>query len=270
MADSARKRSIEQRRRVQIVFQNPVEALNPRYSVEAAIARPAHLLRGLNAKEASAEVARLLEAVRLPAGLARRYPRELSGGECQRVAIARALAANPEVLVCDEVTSALRCLCASRRLGPAPRTPHGGLGLAILFITHDLGVVATVADRVLVLQHGVICEENETHAMLSDPQDEYTKALLAGAPQPQRVDRSLGIRNWTPRSRRAGAEERTHEHDGPRGHQNDRAAAHVRSGYGSPLSAWQEERSDRTGRRHKEQEAHDKEPSLVAQLEVAR
>ncbi len=182
MADSARKRSIEQRRRVQIVFQNPVEALNPRYSVEAAIARPAHLLRGLNAKEASAEVARLLEAVRLPAGLARRYPRELSGGECQRVAIARALAANPEVLVCDEVTSALHVSVQAVVLDLLRELRTGGLGLAILFITHDLGVVATVADRVLVLQHGVICEENETHAILSDPQDEYTKALLAAAP----------------------------------------------------------------------------------------
>lgn len=181
MADYARKRSIEQRRRVQIVFQNPVEALNPRYSVEAAIARPAHLLRGLNAKQANAEVTRLLEAVRLPASLARRYPRELSGGECQRVAIARALAASPDVLVCDEVTSALDVSVQAVVLDLL-RDLRTELGLAILFITHDLGVVATVADRVLVLQHGIICEENSTHSILSHPQHEYTKALLAAAP----------------------------------------------------------------------------------------
>jgi peptide/nickel transport system ATP-binding protein len=181
MAGYARKRTIEQRRRIQIIFQNPVEALNPRYSVEGAIARPAHLLRGLNAKEAKAEVARLLEAVRLPAGLARRFPRELSGGECQRVAIARALAANPDVLVCDEVTSALDVSVQAVVLDLL-RELRKELGLAIVFITHDLGVVATVADRVLVLQHGVICEEDDTRVVLSSPRHEYTKALLAAAP----------------------------------------------------------------------------------------
>jgi peptide/nickel transport system ATP-binding protein len=181
MAALARKRSTEQRRRVQIVFQNPMEALNPRYSVEATIARPAHVLRGLNAKDASAEVARLLDAVRLPAGLAKRYPRELSGGECQRVAIARALAANPEVLVCDEVTSALDVSVQAVVLDLL-RDLRASLGLAIVFITHDLGVVATVADRVLVLQNGVICEEDATHVVLSEPRHEYTKSLLAAAP----------------------------------------------------------------------------------------
>jgi peptide/nickel transport system ATP-binding protein len=181
MASYARKRTIEQRRRVQIVFQNPVEALNPRYSVEGAIARPAQLLRGLNAKEAKAEVARLLEAVRLPAGLSRRYPSELSGGECQRVAIARALAANPDVMVCDEVTSALDVSVQAVVLDLL-RDLRKELGLAIVFITHDLGVVATVADRVLVLQHGVICEEDDTRVVLSNPRHEYTKALLAAAP----------------------------------------------------------------------------------------
>jgi peptide/nickel transport system ATP-binding protein len=181
MASYARKRTMEQRRRIQIIFQNPVEALNPRYSVEGAIARPAQLLRGLNAKQAKAEVARLLEAVRLPAGLARRYPRELSGGECQRVAIARALAANPDVLICDEVTSALDVSVQAVVLDLL-RELRKELGLAIVFITHDLGVVATVADRVLVLEHGVICEEDNTRAVLNNPRHEYTRALLAAAP----------------------------------------------------------------------------------------
>jgi len=181
MASYARKRTMEQRRRVQIVFQNPVEALNPRYSVESAIARPAQLLRGLDAKQAKAEVARLLEAVRLPAGLSRRYPSELSGGECQRVAIARALAANPDVMVCDEVTSALDVSVQAVVLDLL-RELRKELGLAIVFITHDLGVVATVADRVLVLDHGVICEEDDTRVVLSSPRHEYTKALLAAAP----------------------------------------------------------------------------------------
>ncbi|MGL6280639.1 MAG: ABC transporter ATP-binding protein, partial [Gaiella sp.] len=103
----ARDRTREQRRRIQIVFQNPYDSLNPRRRVGDEIARPARVLRGLSAAAARADVATLLERVRLPARVGDRFPGELSGGERQRVAIARALAAGPEVLVCDEVTSAL-------------------------------------------------------------------------------------------------------------------------------------------------------------------
>ena len=90
---------------MQIVFQNPAEALNPRHTVASAIARPARLLNRLGRRDAEREVERLLAAVRLPAGTAAKYPAELSGGERQRVALARALAARPDLLVCDEVTS---------------------------------------------------------------------------------------------------------------------------------------------------------------------
>jgi peptide/nickel transport system ATP-binding protein len=107
LAGKARKREREQRRRIQIVFQNPYDSLNPRHRVADAVARPARVLRDLPQQEAETEVAELLERVRLPARIARRFPGELSGGERQRVAIARALAAHPDVLICDEVTSAL-------------------------------------------------------------------------------------------------------------------------------------------------------------------
>ncbi|HLY48660.1 MAG TPA: ABC transporter ATP-binding protein [Solirubrobacteraceae bacterium] len=177
----ARKRTVKQRRRIQIVFQNPTEALNPRHSVADEIARPARLLRGLGGRAAAAEVERLLEAVRLPARIARRYPRELSGGERQRVAIARALAADPALLVCDEITSALDVSVQAVVL-ELLRELRREFGLSVIFISHDLGVVATIAEQVLVLNEGVICERGPTAEVLGSPQDPYTQRLLDAAP----------------------------------------------------------------------------------------
>jgi peptide/nickel transport system ATP-binding protein len=186
LAHRARQRSREQRRRVQIVFQNPSDALNPRQSVGTAIARPARGLRGLSAADAGTEVNRLLELVRLPQRLSERYPAELSGGERQRVGIARALAADPDVIICDEITSALDVSVQAavlKLLGDL----RDELELALLFITHDLGVVATIADHVLVLEHGHVCEAGPTEAILRQPTHEYTKRLLAAAPSISQV-----------------------------------------------------------------------------------
>jgi peptide/nickel transport system ATP-binding protein len=177
----ARKRTVEDRRRIQIVFQNPAEALNPRHSVADEISRPARLLRGMNGRAAAAEAERLLEAVRLPARIARRYPRELSGGERQRVAIARALAAGPDVLVCDEITSALDVSVQAVVL-ELLRELRSEFGLSVVFISHDLGVVATIAEQVLVLNEGEICERGPTAEVLGSPQHPYTQRLLAAAP----------------------------------------------------------------------------------------
>jgi peptide/nickel transport system ATP-binding protein len=203
LPNRAAKRSIAQRRRIQIVFQNPAEALNPRVTVGSAIARPARMLRGLKAREADAEVARLLDAVRLPARLADRYPRELSGGERQRVAIARALAAGPDLVVCDEVTSALDVSVQAVVL-QLLRELRDELGLALVFITHDLGVVNTVADRVLVLNRGEICESGSTNDVLSGPQHAYTQSLLGAAP-------SLSTAIAARRPSRAGSAIREHK-----------------------------------------------------------
>ncbi len=181
LAGLAGKRTVEQRRRIQIVFQNPTEALNPRHTVADSLERPARVLRRLAPEGARTEVGRLLEAVRLPARVAQRYPRELSGGERQRVAIARALAAGPEVLICDEITSALDVSVQAvvlellRELGDE-------LGLSLIFITHDLGVVATIAERVLVLEEGSICEQGVTRDVLESPEHPYTQRLLDAAP----------------------------------------------------------------------------------------
>jgi peptide/nickel transport system ATP-binding protein len=177
----ARKRSLEQRRRIQIIFQNPSDALNPRHRVSEMIARPARMLRGLSAFEARDEATRLLELVRLPQRIGSRYPAELSGGERQRVGIARALAAQPELIICDEITSALDVSVQAAVLRLLAQL-QDELGLALLFITHDLGVVATVADRVLVLEQGRLVETGATAALLRSPQHPYTRGLLSAAP----------------------------------------------------------------------------------------
>ncbi len=177
----ARKRSVEERRRIQMIFQNPSDSLNAKHTISKVIARPARLLRGLSRKEADAEVRRLLSLVRLPERTADRYPMELSGGERQRVGIARALAAQPEVVVCDEITSALDVSVQAAVLDLLTELREE-LGLALLFITHDLGTVATVADRVLVLERGIVCETGPTATVLKHPKSSYTTDLLAAAP----------------------------------------------------------------------------------------
>jgi peptide/nickel transport system ATP-binding protein len=177
----ARRRSRKQRRRIQLVFQDPSDALNPRHAVRSAVARPAQVLREMSRSEADAEANRLLSLVRLPEGIGDRYPAELSGGERQRVGIARALAATPDVMICDEITSALDVSVQAAVLNLITELRES-LGLSLLLITHDLGVVSTIADRVLVLQHGSIVEEGATRDVLTSPQHPYTKSLLAAAP----------------------------------------------------------------------------------------
>jgi peptide/nickel transport system ATP-binding protein len=186
LAPRAARRSREERRRIQIVFQNPDDSLNPRHRVGDAIARPARVLRDLSSRDAVAETARLLERVRLPARIAERYPGELSGGERQRVAIARALAARPDLVVCDEVTSALDVSVQAAVLELLAEL-RAEFRLALLFITHDLGVVASIGDRVLVLERGVVCDAGPVPALLQSPEHEYTRRLVAAAPRLPRL-----------------------------------------------------------------------------------
>ncbi|MGH3765584.1 MAG: ABC transporter ATP-binding protein [Pseudonocardiaceae bacterium] len=176
-ADVAR-RSVAQRGRIQLIPQDPYGSLNPRRRVGAAIARPLHTIRGLDQDTAATEVATLLERVALRPELADRYPRELSGGERQRVAISRALATNPEVLICDEITSALDTSVQAGILDLLDDL-RAQLGLALLFITHDFGVVARIAERVLVLDHGAVCEQGPVNRVLSRPAHDTTRRLLA-------------------------------------------------------------------------------------------
>jgi peptide/nickel transport system ATP-binding protein len=181
LPSQARRRTVQQRQRIQLVSQNPADALNPRRTVAETVARPARILRGLDRAAARRVVDELLEQVRLPANLAQRYPAELSGGERQRVALARALAAQPDLIICDEITSALDVSVQAAVLTLLSQL-RADLDLAQLIITHDLGLVATIADELLVLEHGVIRERGPTATVLHAPQHSYTKRLLDAAP----------------------------------------------------------------------------------------
>ncbi len=168
------------RRRAQIVFQNPDTALNPRQTVATILRRPLHrfaLARG----GAGEEIARLLELVRLPPAYASRYPHQLSGGEKQRVGIARALASRPDFIVCDEPLSALDVSVQAAVLNLLAEL-RARLGLALLFISHDIGVIAHLADRVAVMYGGKIMEEGPVAAVLAAPHHPYTAALLSAVP----------------------------------------------------------------------------------------
>jgi peptide/nickel transport system ATP-binding protein len=182
LAGAAGSRPLEPRRRIQIVFQNPFESLNPRHRVRSSIERPLRVLRQLSRTAAEAEVGELLERVRLPKRLGDRFPSELSGGERQRVAIARALAAKPDLLICDEVTSALDVSVQAAVLELLQELQRE-LQLSMLFITHNLGVVACIADSVLVMDRGSLCETGTVAQVLSAPSNDYTRRLLNAAPR---------------------------------------------------------------------------------------
>lgn len=177
----ARSRTLEQRRRLQIIFQNPSDALNPRHTVLDAIARPARMLRHLSRREAEREVVELLDLVRLPSRTQHRVPSQLSGGERQRVAIARALAARPDIILCDEITSALD-VSVQAAVIEVLEDLRSEFALALLFITHDLGVVASAADDVLVLEAGLVSEQGRALEVLQRPQGSYSQQLVAAAP----------------------------------------------------------------------------------------
>ncbi len=165
----------------QIVFQNPVSSLNPRKTVGAAVGRSLANFSDAPATERRARVAQILEQVGLSSGYASRYPHQLSGGERQRVGIARALATGPRFVVCDEPVSALDVSVQATVLNLLADL-RDRLGLAYLFISHDLSVVVHIADRIAVMYAGRICEEGPTDAVLAPPYHPYTETLLAAIP----------------------------------------------------------------------------------------
>jgi peptide/nickel transport system ATP-binding protein len=183
LAGDVADRTTDQRRRIQYVFQNPDASLNPRARILEAIARPAAFFFGRR-PDASA-VARALDDVRLDPGYAARFPDELSGGERQRVAIARALAAEPALLMCDEVLSALDVSVQASVLELLRRL-RAERGIAMLFISHDLAVVRMLADRVMVLFRGEVVETGPREAVFAPPFHPYSRSLIEAVPVPLR------------------------------------------------------------------------------------
>lgn len=179
---SVRRRTRAQLHAIQIVFQIPELAFNPRMTIGAAIARPAALYFGRSPEEQRARVEEVLQLVELDPTLAARYPSQLSGGQLQRASLARALAAEPEVLICDEVTSALDTVVAEQIIDLL-RSLQARLGTTCLFITHDLSRVATLAAAIVVLSRGRIVEHGPTGQVLHAPSDSYTRSLVDAVPE---------------------------------------------------------------------------------------
>ncbi|WP_298490144.1 ABC transporter ATP-binding protein [uncultured Chloroflexus sp.] len=178
LAPHIQQRPREQVRRLQMVLQNPQEALNPALPIGEALIRPMIRLGGLDGKTAAKQVSDLLRLVNLPPDYANRRPHQLSGGEKQRVAIARALAATPDLLVLDEAVSALDVSVQAAVLNILADIKER-TGITYLFITHDLAVVSYLADDVVVMYRGEIVEEGPVASVLNPPLHPYTEALLA-------------------------------------------------------------------------------------------
>ncbi len=182
LAPSVAKRSRDDLKRIQIVFQMPDTALNPRQRIVDILGRPLQFYMGYGAGKRRSRVRELLEMVEMPADILYRYPGDLSGGQKQRVNLARALAAGPDLILCDEVTSALDTIVGAAVI-KLLQNLRKHLDLAYLFISHDLSTVSSFADRVMVLYAGRTAELGPLNAVLSPPYHPYTRLLLSSVPE---------------------------------------------------------------------------------------
>ncbi|MBO0344344.1 dipeptide ABC transporter ATP-binding protein [Roseibium sp. CAU 1637] len=172
-------------RNLQVVFQDPVAALNPKLTIGNSIAEPL-AINGVPRAKQLERIVELLDLVGLNPSQKDRFPNELSGGQRQRVVIARALALEPDVIICDEPVSALDVSIQSQILNLLMKLQRE-LGLAYLFISHDLSVVRHIADRVIVMYLGHIIEQGPAEVLFSNPRHPYTEALLSAIPLPDPV-----------------------------------------------------------------------------------
>jgi len=198
ISDLSRRLLQPHRQKIQIIFQDPYRSLNPRVTVGESIAE-GPINYGMPRKDALARARELLELVHLPPDAISRYPHQFSGGQRQRIAIARALALDPDVLVADEAVSALDVSVQAQVLNLLDEI-QSRLGIALLFITHDLRVAAQICDDVAVMQRGRVVEQGPAAEVLTNPQQAYTRALLDAAP-----GRGWDFANFRPVSEGIGA-----------------------------------------------------------------
>jgi peptide/nickel transport system ATP-binding protein len=191
-----KSRKREELRRLQMIYQMPDTALNPRQKIRKIIGRPLQFYFGYNRQRQERRILELLEQIELPTDYIDRYPTELSGGEKQRICIARALAAEPDLIICDEVTSALDQLVAEEILKLLLHLQRK-LNVSYLFITHDLATVKAISDEIVVMLNGRIVEKGPKKEILKPPHHEYTDLLLSSVPEmdPDWLDSLLQARS---------------------------------------------------------------------------
>jgi len=175
-------RSLDELRKVQFVFQMADTALNPKQQIGNIIGRPLEFYQGLKGREKQQRINEILEMVELPAEFASRYPAELSGGQKQRINLARSLAATPEVLLCDEVTSALDSIVGANVIKLLTNLKDK-TGVSFVFISHDLSTVASFADEIVVLYAGRVVEQGPADEVLTPPYHPYTRLLISSVPE---------------------------------------------------------------------------------------
>ena len=176
------KRTKEQLRKIQMIFQMPDTAINPRQTVEEIIGRPVEFYHGLKKDERKSRVIELLKMIELDENYLYRFPQELSGGQKQRICIARALAANPELIICDEVTSALDQIVQEEILKLLQKLQKE-LGVTYIFITHDIATVKAISDEIVVMYQGKVVEQGMKSEILNPPFPDYTNLLLSSVPE---------------------------------------------------------------------------------------
>ena len=176
------QRSKEELRRIQIIFQMPDTAMNPRQTVDEIIGRPIEFYQGIKGKEREAKVIELLKMIELDETFLDRLPSELSGGQKQRICIARALAANPDLIICDEVTSALDQIVQEGILKLLQKLQKE-LGVTYIFITHDIATVKAISDEIVVMYQGEVVEQGLKSKILNPPYPDYTELLLSSVPE---------------------------------------------------------------------------------------
>jgi peptide/nickel transport system ATP-binding protein len=200
-----KERDADTLRRIQMIYQMPDTALNPRQTVYETIGRPIEFYRGLTGAKKEARISELMKLIEMDDSYVDRYPGELSGGQKQRICIARALAAEPELIICDEVTSALDQIVQEGILQLLMRLQRE-LNVSYLFITHDIATVRAISDEIVVMFQGRVVQQGPKTKVLSPPHPPYTELLLSSVPEmdPDWLTNLLARRKVTPEAMKAG------------------------------------------------------------------